>query len=69
MLNFKWPKEGLFVGMSSEDTLFIANQIGKLLKTGNIVVIMPDKGEKYLSTELITNKISNYMPVTLWTKK
>lgn len=45
-------KEGLFVGMSSGAALFAAIQTGKSLKTGNIVVILPDRGEKYLSTEL-----------------
>ena len=45
-------KEGLFVGMSSGAVLFAASQTGKSLKTKNIVVILPDRGEKYLSTEL-----------------
>lgn len=45
-------KEGLFVGMSSGAAVFAAKQIGRSLKKGNIVVIIPDRGEKYLSTEL-----------------
>ncbi len=45
-------KEGLFVGMSSGAILFAANQISKTLRRGNIVVIIPDRGEKYLSTGL-----------------
>ncbi len=45
-------KEGLFVGMSSGAAIFAAVQTGETLKTGNIVVIIPDRGEKYLSTEL-----------------
>ena len=45
-------KEGLFVGMSSGAVLFAASQTGGSLKTENIVVILPDRGEKYLSTEL-----------------
>jgi len=45
-------KEGLFVGMSSGAALFAASQTGESLKAGNIVVIIPDRGEKYLSTEL-----------------
>lgn len=49
-------QEGLFVGLSSGAALFAASQIGKLLKTGNIVVIMPDRGEKYLSTGLFAEK-------------
>lgn len=45
-------EEGLFVGMSSGAALFAASQTGGSLKAGNIVVIIPDRGEKYLSTEL-----------------
>lgn len=45
-------KEGLFLGMSSGAALFAANEISKSLKNGNVVVIIPDRGEKYLSTEL-----------------
>ncbi|OGJ45916.1 hypothetical protein A2272_04015 [Candidatus Peregrinibacteria bacterium RIFOXYA12_FULL_33_12] len=45
-------QKGLFVGMSSGAALFAASQIGVSLKVGNIVVIIPDRGEKYLSTEL-----------------
>lgn len=45
-------QEGLFVGMSSGAALFAASQIGESLENGNIVVIIPDRGEKYLSTEL-----------------
>lgn len=45
-------QEGLFVGMSSGAALFAASQTGRSLKRGNIVVIIPDRGEKYLSTKL-----------------
>jgi len=45
-------EEGLFVGMSSGAALFAASQTGESLKEGNIVVIIPDRGEKYLSTGL-----------------
>lgn len=45
-------EEGLFVGMSSGAALFAASRIGESLKSGNMVVIIPDRGEKYLSTEL-----------------
>ena len=44
--------EGLFVGMSSGAALFVAVDLAKKIKTGNIIVIIPDRGEKYLSTEL-----------------
>ncbi|MGD9129189.1 MAG: cysteine synthase [Candidatus Woesebacteria bacterium] len=42
-------KEGLFVGMSSGAALWGAIQISKKLQFGNILVIFPDRGEKYLS--------------------
>ncbi|MBU2542416.1 cysteine synthase family protein [Patescibacteria group bacterium] len=45
-------KEGLFLGMSSGAVLFAANEISRPLKNGNVVVIIPDRGEKYLSTKL-----------------
>jgi len=45
-------KEGLFLGMSSGAALFVALQKIKNLKKGNVVVIFPDRGEKYLSTDL-----------------
>jgi len=44
--------EGLFVGMSSGTALFAALQKAKQMEEGSIVVILPDRGEKYLSTEL-----------------
>jgi len=45
-------KEGIFVGMSSGAAMYGALQLAKEIKTGNIVVIFPDRGEKYLSTQL-----------------
>ncbi len=46
-------KEGLFVGMSSGAAMFVALQKAKELGKGKIiVVILPDGGEKYLSTDL-----------------
>lgn len=44
--------EGIFAGMSSGASLCVAYQKSNLLKSGNIVVILPDRGEKYLSTDL-----------------
>jgi S-sulfo-L-cysteine synthase (O-acetyl-L-serine-dependent) len=44
--------EGLFVGMSSGAAMYAANEISKKIKSGTIIVIFPDRGEKYLSTEL-----------------
>lgn len=45
-------KEGIFVGMSSGAALYAAVQIAKKIDKGRIVVIFPDRGEKYLSTSL-----------------
>jgi cysteine synthase B len=42
-------EEGIFVGVSSGAALFAALKIAKRLSSGNIVVIFPDRGEKYLS--------------------
>jgi cysteine synthase B len=42
-------EEGIFVGLSSGAALFAALKIAKRLSSGNIVVIFPDRGEKYLS--------------------
>jgi S-sulfo-L-cysteine synthase (O-acetyl-L-serine-dependent) len=45
-------KEGIFVGMSSGAVLHAAIETAKKIDSGNIVVIFPDRGEKYLSTIL-----------------
>jgi len=45
-------KEGIFVGMSSGAAMVAASQILEQLTSGLIVVIFPDRGEKYLSTRL-----------------
>jgi len=46
-------KEGILAGMSSGAAVFVALQKAKKLgKDKTIVVIMPDSGERYLSTEL-----------------
>jgi len=45
-------KEGIFVGMSSGAALYAAIEIAKKIEKGTIIVIFPDRGEKYLSTDL-----------------
>jgi len=45
-------KEGIFVGMSSGAAMYAAIEIAKKIDKGMIVVIFPDRGEKYLSTDL-----------------
>ncbi len=45
-------KEGRFVGMSSGAAVAGALRIAKNMKQGTIVVLLPDRGERYLSTTL-----------------
>ena len=45
-------EEGIFIGMSSGAAIYIALEIAKKIKTGDIVVIAADSGEKYISTSL-----------------
>ena len=45
-------REGLFTGMSSGAAVAGALQVAKKLKKGNIAVILPDRGDRYLSTTL-----------------
>lgn len=46
-------KEGILAGMSSGAAMYVALRKAKELKKGKtIVVILPDTGERYLSTEL-----------------
>lgn len=50
-------REGLFVGPSSGAIFLRARQLAKSIKSGTIVALMPDGGERYLSTALCdTNK-------------
>ena len=44
--------EGIFVGPSSGAAMFTTLKMAKELVRGNIVVIFPDRGEKYLSNQL-----------------
>ncbi|MFH0768177.1 MAG: cysteine synthase family protein [Chloroflexota bacterium] len=44
--------EGIFVGMSSGAAMYAALETAKKITEGTIVVIFPDRGEKYLSTKL-----------------
>jgi len=54
---FEWARrivkeEGIFVGMSSGAAMCAAVEVAKKISKGTIVVIFPDRGEKYLSTTL-----------------
>ncbi len=43
-------KEGLFVGTSAGAAAAVALRIAKMIEHGTIVVILPDRGDRYLST-------------------
>jgi cysteine synthase B len=45
-------QEGIFAGMSSGAALYAARKIASEIDSGTIVTLFPDRGEKYLSTEL-----------------
>ena len=47
-------KEGIFVGMSSGAAMAAALKIAGEIDSGRVVVILPDGGERYLSTPLYT---------------
>lgn len=44
--------QGVFVGMSSGAAVYGAMQVGKELSSGTVVCILPDRGDRYLSTTL-----------------
>lgn len=45
-------EEGIFAGMSSGAAMLAAYRLARRIDKGNIVVIFPDRAEKYLSTDL-----------------
>jgi cysteine synthase B len=45
-------QEGIFVGMSSGAAMAGALRIAHDLDSGTIVVVLPDRGDRYLSTTL-----------------
>jgi cysteine synthase B len=55
-------KEGLFVGMSSGAAMHIALRKSSELKEGVIIVLMPDRGDRYLSTSLFTSVCAKCPP-------
>jgi len=57
-------EEGLFVGMSSGAALFVARKIAMSMKSGVVVAIFPDGGERYLSTTLFAEQ--NRSPLKLF---
>ena len=55
-------KEGLFLGMSSGAAVAGALQAAKNLNHGTIVVILPDRGDRYLSTTLFRSVCAKCPP-------
>ena len=55
-------KEGLFVGMSSGAAAFAALELARGLDEGTIVVILPDRGDRYLSTSLFASVCAKCPP-------
>ncbi len=45
-------QEGIFAGMSSGAAMIAALRTARKLEKGNIVVVFPDRAEKYLSTKM-----------------
>jgi len=48
-------KEGIFAGMSSGAAMLAALKTAETISSGNIVVVFPDRAEKYLSTEMFND--------------
>ena len=45
-------EEGIFAGMSSGAAMLAALKTAEKIDKGNIVVVFPDRAEKYLSTKM-----------------
>lgn len=55
-------EEGLFAGMSSGAAVFAALEVCRDLSSGTVVVIVPDRGDRYLSTNLFTSVCAQCPP-------
>ncbi|MCL2766309.1 MAG: cysteine synthase family protein [Peptococcaceae bacterium] len=55
-------KEGLFVGMSSGAAVACAIKVASEMEQGEIVVILPDRGDRYLSTSLFMSICAKCSP-------
>ncbi|MBN1691470.1 MAG: PLP-dependent cysteine synthase family protein [Dehalococcoidia bacterium] len=55
-------REGVFVGMSSGAAVVGAIRIADNMDKGNIVVILPDRGDRYLSTTLFRSVCAKCPP-------
>jgi len=45
-------EEGIFAGASSGAAMLVAQKYAQKMKSGTIITIFPDRGERYLSTEI-----------------
>jgi cysteinyl-tRNA synthetase len=50
-------EEGIFAGMSSGAAMAVAMQIASAMKEGVLVAVLPDGGDRYLSTNLFTTML------------
>jgi S-sulfo-L-cysteine synthase (O-acetyl-L-serine-dependent) len=55
-------REGIFAGMSSGAAMHVALRKSSELSEGVIVVILPDRGDRYLSTSLFTSVCAKCPP-------
>jgi cysteine synthase B len=55
-------KEGIFVGMSSGAAVAGAFEVARQMHSGMIVVILPDRGDRYLSTTLFRSTCGKCPP-------
>jgi cysteine synthase B len=55
-------EEGLFVGMSSGAAMWVAMKKASELREGVVVVVLPDRGDRYLSTALFASVCAHCPP-------
>jgi len=55
-------KEGVFVGMSSGAALAGALKVAREMSSGTVVVLLPDRGDRYLSTCLFMSTCAKCPP-------
>jgi cysteine synthase B len=55
-------EEGIFAGMSSGAAVYGALTVAARLERGTIVVVLPDRGDRYLSTALFTSVCAKCPP-------
>ncbi|MFA7467664.1 MAG: cysteine synthase A [Desulfotomaculaceae bacterium] len=55
-------REGIFVGMSSGAAVAGALRVARSMESGNIVAILPDRGDRYLSTTLFRSICAKCSP-------